>query len=275
MMSEQLRSLAFWLVLAMVLLLIAQLRLLGFWPMFAIVLGLIAWRLWRHGQGQMRFSALEDLLFKRTPEGWTFDAPCPPNGSRRRWTYLLTDAQKERLTEGLRLWMRTTTLVVVGLIILGAIPLAIWRTKLPDLLRGLLAGSPGAWLLVCLVLVLLCGTLVSAVFVAQKRWFDPVLRDARRIGPAHSVSLTKLTAETTSVRELRSQIIREILALLASVMAACVAAYLSPSSLYAELLLAMAVVFGLFAVWYVTVLVVKLRAERSPLGGPWGSSGSG
>jgi len=218
MMSEQLRSLAFWLVSTMVLFLIAQIRLLGFWPMFAIVLGLIAWRLWRHGQ--MRFSALEDLLFKRTPEGWTFDAPYPPNGSRRRWTYLLTDTQKERLTEGLRLWMRTTTLVVVGLIILGAIPLAIWRTKVPDLLKGLLAGSSGAWLLVCLVLVLLCVTLVSAVFVAQKRWFDPVLREARRIGPAHSVSLTKLTAETTSVRELRSQIIREILALLACVMAA-------------------------------------------------------
>src|SRR5215472_2760369 len=272
MMSEQLRSLAFWLVLAMVLLLIAQLRLLGFWSMLAIVLGLIAWRLWR--QGPMRFSALEALLIKRTPEGCTFDAPYPPGFNRRRWTYLLTDAQKERLTEGLRLWMRTATLVVVGLIILGAIPLAIWRTKLPDLLRGLLAGSPGTWLLVCLVLVLLYGTLVSAVFVTRKRWFDPVLRDARQVGPAHSVSLTELTAETTSVRELRSQIIWEFLALLASVIAACVAAYLSPSPLYTELLLAMAVVFGLFAVWYVTVLVVKLRAGRSPLGGPWGSSGS-
>jgi hypothetical protein len=135
----------------------------------------------------MRFSALEALLFKRTPEGWTFDSPYPRIFSQRRWTYQLTDAQKERLTAGLRLWMRTATLVVIGLIILGAIPLAIWRTELQDLLRGLLAGSSGAWLLVCLVLVLLYGTLVSAVFVAQKRWFDPVLRDARRIGPAHSV----------------------------------------------------------------------------------------
>src|SRR5262245_66142074 len=130
------------------------LRLLVYWLGIAIFLGWIAWRLWR--KGQMRFSALEAALFKRTPEGWTFDAPYPPNGSRRRWTYLLTDTQKERLTEGLRLWMRTTTLVVVGLIILGAIPLAIWRTKVPDLLKGLLAGSSGAWLLVCLVLVLLC-----------------------------------------------------------------------------------------------------------------------
>jgi len=168
----------------------------------------------------MRFSALEAALFKRTPTGWTFDSPYPRVFSHRRWTYLLTDAQKERLTKGVRLWMRAATLVVVGLIILGAIPLAIWRTKLPDLLRGLLAGSPGTWLLVCFVLVLLYGTLVSAVFVTRKRWFDPVLRDARRIGPAHSISLTKLTAETMSVRELRSQIIREILALLACVMAA-------------------------------------------------------
>jgi len=52
----------------------------------------------------MRFSALEAVLFKRTPEGWTFDSPYPWVFCQRRWTYLLTDAQKERLTKGLRLF---------------------------------------------------------------------------------------------------------------------------------------------------------------------------
>ena len=252
----------------------ATLHELGVLLVTAIVMGFIAWRIWR--RGQTRLSALEDALLKRTPEGWTFDSPYPRIFSRRRWTYLLADAQKERLVEGLRCWVRAAALVVIGLcLVVSAILLAFWHLKQPDPLSWLLAGSPGVWLLLCLLFVLAYGVVATAVLIGQKVLVHPVLRDARRIGRARSVSLTKLTAETTSVRELRSQIIREILALLASVMAACVAAHLSPSSLYAELLLAMAVVFGLFAVWYVTVLVVKLRARTSPLGGPWGSSGSG
>src|SRR5262245_65815836 len=105
-------------------------------------------------------------------------------------------------------------------------PPAIWLAKLPDFLRWVRAGSPEVCLLLCLVLVLVCGTIASATLVAQKRLFDPVLRGARRIGPAASVSLIRLTAETTSVRELRSRIIWDALALLASVTVACVAAYL-------------------------------------------------
>jgi hypothetical protein len=237
----------------------APLHLLVYWLGIAIFLAWIAWRLWR--EGQKRFYALEAWLFKRTLEGWTFDAPYPPSFSRRRWTYLLTDPQKERLTEGLRRWMRTTPLLIIGLIMLELIPLAIWLPKLPDFLRWVRAGSPGVWLLLCLVLVLACGTIATATLVAQERLFNPVLRDARRIGPAVSVSLIRLTAETTSLRELRSRIIWDTLALLASVTVACVAAYLLPSSLEAEVLLLMAVVFGLSAIWYVKVLVFKLRRK--------------
>jgi len=269
MMSEQLRSVAFWLVSAMVLLLIAQLRLLGFWPLFAIMLGLIAWRLWRHGQGQMRFSALEALLIKRTPEGWTFDAPYPPGFNRRRWTYLLTDAQKERLTEGLRLWMRTMTLVLVGLIILGAIPLAIWRTKLPDLLRALLAGSPGAWLLLCLVFVLFYGSFTAiGAFITQKRFVHPVLRDARRIGPAGPLVPIRLIAETTSARSLMRWLILVTLALLVCGFVAYVAAYLS-RSLDDELLLTLDVIFGLSVVSMVVpfgLAAILIQAKRGRSG---------
>src|SRR5215813_6257494 len=257
----------------------AQLQGLAFWLISAIGVGLIARLIWRRRQmRQMRFSALEAALFKRTPTGWTFDSPYPRVFSQRRWTYLLTDAQKERLTKGVRLWMRAATLVVVGLIILEAIPLAIWLPKLPnlqDLLRWLLAGSPGGWLLLCFVFVLVCGTPLATVFIAQKRWVHPVLRDARRIGPAGPVSALRLMAETTSAGELRRRIIGITLALLASVIAAGVAAYLSPSSFDAELLLVMAILFGLLDLWYAAVLGIKLRVERSRSSGPWGTSGSG
>jgi hypothetical protein len=158
----------------------------------------------------------------------------------------------------------------IGLcVVLPAIAFASWLPKRLDFLNWLLTGSPGVWLLLCLVLVVVYGTLVAAFFIAQKRWFHPVLRDARRIGLADPVSLIKLMAEATSDRELRRRIFWNTPALLVSVIAACVAAYLSPSSLDAKLLLVMAVAFGLLAIWYVAIIVFKLRAERSLPCGPW------
>ena len=130
-------------------------------------------------------------------------------------------------------------------------------TRSLALLGLLLAGAPRAWLTLFLVFVLMYATL-TVIFIAQKHLILPVLRDARRIGPADPVSVIRVMADMTSRRELRWRIIVNALAGLL----ACVPAYLSPSSLYAELLLVMAVSFGLLDVWYVALLVVKLRAER-------------
>jgi hypothetical protein len=251
----------------------APLYQLGVLLITAIVTGLIAWRIWQRAQIRFseRFSALEDALFKRTPEGWTFDSLYPRIFSPRRWTYLLTDAQKERLAERLRHGLRTAYLVTIGSCVLAAIPLTFWFPKLPDLLRSLMAGLPRAWLLLCLVYLLTCCTLVTAVFINHYRLVHPVLRDARRMGPADSVWSIRLMAETTSARALGGRIVLVTLALLACGLLAFVAAYLS-RSLDAELLLTVAALFGLVAVcmtvffglaaaWYVTVFVVKLRAQ--------------
>jgi hypothetical protein len=134
-----------------------------------------------------------------------------------------------------------------------------------------MAGSPRAWLLLCLVYLLTCGTLVAAVFINHYHLVYPVLRDARRIGPAGPVWSIRLMAETTSATALGGRIVLVTLALLACGLSAFVADYLS-RSLDAELLLTMAalfglvavcmaVFFGLAAVWYVTVFVVKLRGQ--------------
>jgi hypothetical protein len=251
----------------------APLHELGVLLITAIVMGLIAWRIWHRAQIRFseRFSALEDALFKRTPEGWTFDSPYPRIFSRRRWTYLLMDAQKERFTERLRRGLRTMYLVTIGSCVLAAILIAFWFPSLPDLLRSLMAGSPRAWLLLCLVYLLPCGALVAVVFINHYRLVHPVLRDARRIGPAGPGWSIRLMAETTSGTALAGRIALVTLGLLACGLLAFVAAYLS-RSLDAELLLTMvalfgfvavcmAVFFGLAAVWYVTVFVVKLRAQ--------------
>ena len=105
----------------------AQLHGLVFWLLNAILVGLIARSIWRRRQiRQMRAAAVEDALskmFKRAPEGWTFDSPYPRIFSQRRWTYLLTDAQKESLAERLRRGVQTTYLVAIGLcVVLVATP---------------------------------------------------------------------------------------------------------------------------------------------------------
>jgi len=188
---------------------------------------------------------------------------------------LLTNAQKERLVERMRRGVRMAYLVAMGLWVVLVTALASWFRfpQLPDLLRSLVAGAPGAWLLLCLVFVVFCGTFVATgAFITQKRFVHPVLRDARRIGPADPLVPTRLIAEMTSARSLTGRLILVTLALLASGLAAYVAAYLS-RLLDDELLLTldvafglfavwMAVAFGLAAVWYATVLVVKLGAQR-------------
>src|SRR6516225_8371121 len=105
----------------------AQLHGLVFWLLNAILVGLIARSIWRRRQiRQMRAAAVEDALskmFNRAPEGWTFDSPYPRIFSQRRWTYLLTDAQKESLAERLRRGVQTTYLVAIGLcVVLVATP---------------------------------------------------------------------------------------------------------------------------------------------------------
>ena len=254
----------------------AQLHGLVFWLLNAILVGLIARSIWRRRQiRQMRAGAVEDALskmFKRTPEGWTFDSPYPRIFSQRRWTYLLTDAQKESLAERLRRRMRKMQLVIVGFGFLLAVPLTFWFTKLPDFLRSLLAGSPGAWLLLCLVYVTLATLVFITAFITHYRLVHPMLRDAHRIRPASPLLPIRLMAETMAARFLTGRLILVTFALLACGLSAYVAAYLS-RSLDAGLMLILDVLFGLSAVWmagffglaavwYATVLVVKLGAQR-------------
>jgi hypothetical protein len=141
-----------------------------------------------------------------------------------------------------------------------AIPIAIWLPSPADVLSWLWARSSLERLLLGLVLVLLYGTLGTAGSIAAKRWFQPVLRDARRIGPSGSVSPFRLIAVMTSVGEFRRRIILSTLAFLASVIASYLALYLSPSSPHADWLVVMAVAFALFAILDVAALVLKLTA---------------
>src|SRR5262249_23960157 len=130
---------------------------------------------------------------------------------------------------------------------------------LPDLLRQLVAGSPVAWLLFSLVVLVLTGVLVPSIGIAHYRLVEPTLHTARQIGPAphERFSIIKLQADMRSGTGL---IVQSVLALLACGLGAYLSLYPSRE---AELLLVLSVGMGLVTVWHAVLLVVKFRAQRS------------
>ena len=130
------------------------------------------------------------------------------------------------------------------------------------------AGSLGAWLLFSLAVVVLSSVLIPAGAIAFYRVVQPVLCTARWIGPTRldppgafqrEVEFIKLQAEMKSAKTL---IVRIGLGLLCVCVGLATYVLLMPSP-RGVLLLVVAVLIGLTAVWYAALLVVKLRAQRS------------
>jgi polyferredoxin len=127
-----------------------------------------------------KFSSV-DVLFKRTPEGWTFNSSYPRIFGRPS-IYLLTDAQKAALEERLNRVMLMVLVLVCMLVVLCVVVLFI---MVPDFAHRLDAGSLGAWFLLCVVsIVLTTAVILPAILFARHRVVRPVLGAARRIGPA-------------------------------------------------------------------------------------------
>ncbi len=122
-----------------------------------------------------------DVLFAHTPEGWTFNSSYP-RFFGRPWTYLLTEAQKEALEERLNHVALMIPVLVFMFVALSAVLGAFGLFH--DFVHRLEAGSPGSWLLACVVYVVLTSALISALFFVRHRVIESVLRTARRIGPA-------------------------------------------------------------------------------------------
>ena len=207
-----------------------------------------------------KFSSV-DVLFTRTPEGLTFNSFCPRIFGRP-WTYLLTEAQKETLEERLN---RSVLIVYVGvfvLIALGAFALFMVR----DFANQLLAGSPEAWLLACVVYVVFSSALISALFFVRHRVIESVLCIARRVGPAQPdwlgfIILKKMIRRYTERKSAKVLIIWSGLLLLFSTYNSIVYALVVPAR--SVLMLFGIVVSWLATLWYAALLAFKLRAQRS------------
>jgi len=207
-----------------------------------------------------KFSSV-DVLFARTPEGWTFNSSYPRIFGRP-WTYLLTEAQKETLEERLN---RSVLIVYVGvfvLIALGAFALFMVR----DFADQLLAGSPEAWLLACVVYVVFSSALISALFFVRHRVIESVLCTARRVGPAQPdwlgfIILKKMIRRYTERKSAKVLIIWSGLLLLFSTYNSIVYALVVPAR--SVLMLFATVVSWLATLWYAALLAFKLSAQRS------------
>ena len=134
---------------------------------------------WSRVCGLMPNFVSVDVLFTRTPEGWTFNSSYPRIFGRP-WTYLLTEAQKETLEERLNRLALMTHVGVCVLIALGAFALFMVH----DFANQLLAGSLESLLLACIVWIALWGALVHVLFFVRSRVIRPTLGAASCVGPA-------------------------------------------------------------------------------------------
>ena len=97
----------------------------------------------------------------------------------------LSAAQKAALEQRVNRVVLTSHVLVFMLIALGVFALFI----VPDFADQLEAGSPGAWLLACVVWIVLTSTLITAIFFIRHRVIESVLCTARRLGSAQPYRL--------------------------------------------------------------------------------------
>jgi hypothetical protein len=206
-----------------------------------------------------KFSSV-DVSFKRTPEGWTFKSSYPRIFGPPS-TYLLIDAQKAALEERLNRLVLMSIVLAFMLAGVGDFTLLI---MVPDFGDQLVAGSPKAWLLACVVWIVLASPLAAALFFIRNRVIGSVLCTARRVGPAQPDRLGFILIETikrfTERKSAKVLIIWIALLLLLS-------AYDTIDALVVPVRSFM-MLFATVLSWLATLccamlLVFKLRAQRS------------
>jgi hypothetical protein len=135
----------------------------------------------------------------------------------------------------------------------------------PDFVDRLDAGSPEAWLLLCVVGIVPGIVVASAVLFIRYYVVQPVLRTARRIGPAQpdrfGSILTEMIKRYIERKSARVLIIWSAVLLLFSTYSTIV--YALVISAPSVLMLFGTIVCWLVALWYAVLLVFKLRAQRS------------
>jgi hypothetical protein len=206
-----------------------------------------------------KFSSV-DVLFTRTPDGWTFNSSYPRIFGRP-WRYLLTEAQKETLEKRLN---RLTLMVHVGvwvMIALGTFALIVVR----DFANQLFAGLLEAWLLAGIVWIALWGALIPAVLFVRYRVVQPTLHAARCVGPVQPdwlgfVILKEMIKRYTERKSAKALIIWIALGFLCSAYGTIVYA-LAVSARIALILFGIVVTWSA-TLWYAALLVLKLRGCR-------------
>jgi hypothetical protein len=206
-----------------------------------------------------KFSSVE-VLFKRTPEGWTFNSPYPRILGPRS-AYLLTESQKATLEERLNRVHLVILVLAFMLVALSVVPVLV---RFPDFAHQLEAGTPWAWLLFSVNVIVVATVLIPAIIFAQYIAVRPVLRAASRIGSAQTdwigfSILLEMIKRYTERKSVKALIIWISILLLLSAYGTIVSAVVPAWSVLT--------LFGIVVSWSVTLcyaalLAFKLRAQR-------------
>ena len=175
--------------------------------------------------------------------------------------YLLTDAQKAALEERLNRYVLMSLVLAVMLAVLNAFTLFI---TVPDFGDQLEAGSPKAWLLACVLGIVLASPLTAALFFIRHRVVESVLCTARRVGPAQpdrfGFILIEMIKRYTERKSAKVLIIWIALLLLLSAYDT-IGALVVPTPSF--LMLLATVLSWIATLCCAALLVLKLRAHRS------------
>ena len=207
-----------------------------------------------------RFSSV-DVLFTRTPEGWTFNSPYPRFFGRPS-IYLRTEAQKETLENRLNRFVLRSTFLVFMFVALVVVPVLV---SFPDFLDQLEAGSPEAWLLACAVYIVPMSALIlPAVFFVRHRILQLTLGAARCIGPAQPDRLGFIFVKKVIMRYTERKSVKVLIILTTFLFVLSTYATISYALVPARTVLTLfgIVLTWLVTLWYAALLVFKLRSQR-------------
>jgi hypothetical protein len=192
-------------------------------------------------------AGLEEAQFKRVPEGWLFTTPSPWVFAPRR-TYLVTDAQKPALAARVR---RARYLRLILMIPMMLVLVAVF-VRYPTLLN---ARSVATWLGFVAFIVVFTVIITLSDHLCVRPLLHDLPRSVQKIGFA---DMMRRQSAALSVKALAIFTAIFVIAAVANAAEMLMSDRASPFAAVS------AFAFALFAIAFLAMLVLKLRARREP-----------
>ena len=191
-------------------------------------------------------AGLEEAQFKRVPEGWLFTTASPWVFAPRR-TYLVTDAQKPAIAARVRRGRYARLILMIPMLLL-LVAIFIMYPSLLD------ASSLATWLVLVGYIIVFTIIITVSDYLAVRSLLRGLPRSSQKVSFAE---MMRRQSETLSVKALAIFIAIFVIAAGASAIEALTSVRGNPFSTVG------AVGFTLFAIAFLAMLVIKLRAKSA------------